>query len=250
MLTVRIIPCLDVDEGYVVKGVKFKNLTVAGDPVELAWKYFQQGADELAFLDVGASVKSRKTMVEVVRKISEKIFIPLTAGGGLRSLEDIRELLLAGADKVALCTAPVENPQLIQKASLAFGAQCIVLSIDAARTNSGWHAFTKGGTKDSGLEAVEWAVQAEALGAGEILLNSIDRDGTRQGYDLELLKAVGQRVKIPVIASGGAGNPEQIYQAIVTGQADAVLMASTLHYGQMTIPEIKQYLKSKGVPVR
>jgi len=250
MLTVRIIPCLDVDEGYVVKGVKFKNLTVAGDPVELARKYFQDGADELTFLDVGASVKSRKTMVEVVRKISEKIFIPLTAGGGLRSLDDIRELLLAGADKVALCTAAVENPRLIQEASRVFGSQCIVLSIDAARTNSGWHAFIRGGQQDSGLETVEWAVQAEALGAGEILLNSIDRDGTGQGYDLELLQAVGARVKIPVIASGGAGNLEQIYQAIVAGRADAVLLASTLHYGQMTILEIKQYLKNKGVLVR
>ena len=250
MLTVRIIPCLDVDEGYVVKGVKFKNLTVAGDPVELAWKYFQDGADELTFLDVGASVKSRQTMVEVVRKISEKIFIPLTAGGGIRSLNDIRQLLLAGADKVSLCTAAIENPALIKEAAKVFGSQCIVLSIDAARTNSGWHAFIKGGTQDSGLKAVDWAEQAEALGAGEILLNSIDRDGTQQGYDLELLKAVSERVKIPVIASGGAGNPEQIYQAVVAGRADAVLMASTLHYGQMTIPEIKQYLKSKGVPVR
>lgn len=250
MLTARIIPCLDVDEGYVVKGVKFKNLTVAGDPAELALKYFQDGADELTFLDVGASVKSRKTMIEVVKKISEQIFIPLTAGGGIKSLNDIRELLLAGADKVSLCTAAIENPALIKEASRVFGSQCIVLSIDAARVNSSWRAFMRGGHQDSGLEAVEWAIQGEALGAGEILLNSIDRDGTRQGYDLELIQKVSEKVRVPVIASGGAGNLEQIYQAIISGKADAVLLASTLHYGEITISEIKKYLKSKGVRVR
>lgn len=250
MLTARIIPCLDVDEGLVVKGVKFNNLTVVGDPVELALKYFQDGADELTFLDVGASVKSRKTMVEVVKKISEQIFIPLTAGGGIKSLNDIRELLLAGADKVSICTAAIENPALIKEASRVFGSQCIVLSIDAARVNSSWRAFMRGGHQDSGLEAVEWAIQGEAFGAGEILLNSIDRDGTRQGYDLELIQKVSEKVRVPVIASGGAGNLEQIYQAIISGKADAVLLASTLHYGEITISEIKKYLKSKGVRVR
>lgn len=250
MLTARIIPCLDVDEGLVVKGVKFNNLTVVGDPVELALKYFQDGADELTFLDVGASVKSRKTMVEVVKKISEQIFIPLTAGGGIKSLNDIRELLLAGADKVSICTAAIENPALIKEASRVFGSQCIVLSIDAARVNSSWRAFMRGGHQDSGLEAVEWAIQGEAFGAGEILLNSIDRDGTRQGYDLELIQKVSEKVRVPVIASGGAGNLEQIYQAIISGKADAVLLASTLHYGEITISGIKKYLKSKGVRVR
>lgn len=250
MLTARIIPCLDVDEGLVVKGVKFNNLTVVGDPVELALKYFQDGADELTFLDVGASVKSRKTMVEVVKKISEQIFIPLTAGGGIKSLNDIRELLLAGADKVSICTAAIENPALIKEASRVFGSQCIVLSIDAARVNSSWRAFMRGGHQDSGLEAVEWAIQGEAFGAGKILLNSIDRDGTRQGYDLELIQKVSEKVRVPVIASGGAGNLEQIYQAIISGKADAVLLASTLHYGEITISGIKKYLKSKGVRVR
>lgn len=250
MLTVRIIPCLDVDEGLVVKGVKFKNLVVAGDPVELALKYYQEGADELTFLDVGASVKSRKTMVDVVKMISKEVFIPLTAGGGIRNLDDIRELLLAGADKVSFCTAAIENPALIKEAARLFGSQCIVLSVDAARANSSWRAFMRGGHQDSGLDAIEWAQQVEALGAGEILLNSIDRDGTRQGYDLELIRKVSERVKIPVIASGGAGNLEQIFQAIVAGKADAVLLASTLHYGEITIPEIKKYLKRKGVIVR
>ncbi len=250
MLSVRIIPCLDVDEGLVVKGVKFKNLEVAGDPVQLALKYYQEGADELTFLDVGASVKSRKTMVEVVKKISEHIFIPLTAGGGIKTLDDIRELLLAGADKVSICTAAIENPALIKQAAQIFGSQCIVLSIDAARVNGGWQAFVRGGSQNSGLDARQWAEQGEALGAGEILLNSIDCDGTKQGYDLELIKIVSERVSIPVIASGGAGNLEQIYQAIITGKADAVLLASTLHYGEMTIPEIKKYLKSKGVSIR
>jgi len=250
MLTVRIIPCLDVDEGLVVKGVKLKDLKVAGDPVELALKYYQEGAEELTFLDVGASIKSRKTMMEVVKKISEKIFIPLTAGGGIRSLEDIRELLLAGADKVAICTAAIENPSLIQEAARSFGSQCIVLSVDAARVNGGWQAFTRGGSHNSGLDAILWAQQGVALGAGEILLNSIDRDGTKQGYDLELIREISEKVCVPVIASGGAGNLEQIYEAIVTGRADAVLLASTLHYGEMSIPEIKKYLKSKGVNIR
>jgi cyclase len=250
MLTTRVIPCLDVDEGVVVKGVKFKNLEVAGDPVELALKYYQEGADELTFLDVGASIKSRKTMVEVVKKISEHIFIPLTAGGGIKTLDDIRELLLAGADKVSICTAAVENPALIKEAAQVFGSQCIVLSIDAARVNGGWQAFVRGGSQNSGLDALQWAEQGEALGAGEILLNSIDCDGTKQGYDLELIKMVSEKVSLPVIASGGAGNMEQIYQAIIAGKADAVLLASTLHYGEMTIPEIKKYLKSKGVSIR
>lgn len=250
MLTLRIIPCLDVDEGLVVKGVKFKNLAIAGDPVELAIKYYQAGADELTFLDVGATVKSRKTLVDVVKKISKEIFIPLTAGGGIQSIEDIRQLLRAGADKVSLCTAALMNPLLLKEAARLFGSQCLVLSIDAARINSGWHAFIRGGRQDSGLEVVDWAKTGELLGAGEILLNSIDRDGTHQGYDLELVRTVSENVKIPVIASGGAGNLDQVYQAVVAGKASAVLLASTLHYGQITIPEIKEFLKSKGVRVR
>ncbi|MGQ9618502.1 MAG: imidazole glycerol phosphate synthase subunit HisF [Candidatus Aminicenantia bacterium] len=250
MLTVRLIPCLDVDDGMVVKGVRFRNLIVAGDPVELAKRYYDEGADELAFLDVGASVKSRKTLLEVVEKISSHIFIPLTAGGGVRSISDIRKLLLAGADKVAICTSALERPFLIKESAEEFGSQCVVLSIDAKRTGDKWHAFSKGGTLDSGIDAIEWAIVGESLGAGEILLNSIDRDGTKMGYDLELLKEVNSKVRIPVIASGGAGNLEQIFDAIAIGKIEAVLLASTLHFGELTIPQIKQFLKSKGVNVR
>ncbi len=250
MLTTRIIPCLDMDDGFVVKGVRFKNLIKVGDPVSLARKYYLEGADELVFLDIGASVKSRKTMKEVVEKVAREIFIPLTAGGGIRNTEDIRNLLLSGADKVALCTAAIKHPTLIEEAATLFGSQCLVISIDARRVGQSWHAFIYGGRIDSGLEAVAWAVQAEKLGAGEILLNSIDRDGTQAGYDLELLQKVGEAVNIPVIASGGGGSLEQIYDALKLGQADAVLLASTLHSGKLTVQQVKDFLRKKGVRLR
>ncbi|MGC8893088.1 MAG: imidazole glycerol phosphate synthase subunit HisF [Candidatus Saccharicenans sp.] len=250
MLTVRIIPCLDIDNGKVVKGVRFKNLQVIGEPDKLARHYYLSGADELVFLDVSASIKGRRTMLEIVEKISSQIFIPLTAGGGIKDLEDIRNLLLAGADKVSLCTSAVQNPSLIKEAAERFGSQCIVLSIDAARIATGWEVFIYGGTTRSGLDAVRWAKTGEKLGAGEILLNSIDRDGTQSGYDLELVKAVSEAVNIPVIASGGAGRLEHIYQVLSGGLADAVLLASGLHYGQLSVPQVKNYLKEKGVIIR
>lgn len=239
-----------MDEGFVVKGLRFKALKRVGDPVHLAKKYFFDGADELVFLDVGASVKSRKTMIEVVEKISAEIFIPLTAGGGIKTTDDVRNLLLAGADKVSLCTAAVQNPGLITEAASLFGSQCVVISIDAARVGNSWHVFTYGGRVDTGLDAVEWASQAEKLGAGEILLNSIDRDGTGAGYDYELLKKIAESVRIPVIASGGGGQLEHIHEAVVSGKADAVLLASALHSGNLTIPQVKEYLKKKGVNIR
>lgn len=239
-----------MDEGFVVKGLKFKELKRVGDPVTLAKKYFLDGADELVFLDVGASVKSRKTMIQVVEKISAEIFIPLTAGGGIKTTEDVRNLLLAGADKVSLCTAAVQNPGLITEAATLFGSQCVVISIDAARAGSSWHVFIYGGRVDTGLDAIEWARKAERLGAGEILLNSIDRDGTGAGYDYELLEKIAGSVRIPVIASGGGGQLEHIHEAIVSGKADAVLLASALHSGSLTIPQVKYYLKKKGVNIR
>ena len=250
MLAKRIIPCLDVDDGRVVKGIKFKEIRDAGDPVELARFYNDQGADELVFLDIGASYKSRETLIEVVEQVSREVFIPLTVGGGIRSVEDMRKILLAGADKVAMCTSAIKKPELLSEGAKIFGAQCMVLSIDAKRTGETWHAYTHGGRNDSGLDAIEWAVKAEQLGAGEVLLNSIDMDGTRQGYDLELNAKVSEAVGIPVIASGGAGNVQQMYEAIVVGKADAVLLASLLHYGEYTIEKIKKELQEKGVVVR
>ncbi len=250
MLTVRIIPCLDMDDGFVVKGLRFRDLKKVGDPVSLARKYYLEGADEIVFLDVGATVKSRNTMIEVVKKISAEIFIPLTAGGGIKTAEDIRNLLLAGADKVSLGTAAVENPALITEAARRFGSQCVVISIDAARASHGWHVFTHGGQKDTGLDALDWARTVERLGAGEILLNSIDRDGTGAGYDLELLIKTGEAVKIPVIASGGGKELHHIEEAIIRGKADAVLLASAFHYGRLTIPQVKEFLRTKGVRVR
>ena len=250
MLAVRVIPCLDVDNGRVVKGIKFKGITDAGDPVELATMYNKQGADEITFLDIGASYKSREILIDVVEQVSRQIFVPLTVGGGIRSTEDIRRILKAGADKVAMCTSAIQNPQLLSEGATIFGRQCLVLSIDAKRCGCSWHAFTKGGREDSGLDALEWAREGERLGAGEILLNSIDADGTRQGYDLELTRRISQLVKIPVIASGGAGTLEQIWEAIEKGRADAVLLASLLHYGEFKVADIKNYLKNKGVTVR
>ncbi|MDZ7260645.1 MAG: imidazole glycerol phosphate synthase subunit HisF [candidate division KSB1 bacterium] len=250
MLAIRIIPCLDVEAGRVVKGIKFKNLRDAGDPVELAKLYNDQGADELTFLDIGASYQSRDILIDVVEQVSRQVFIPLTVGGGIRSVEDMRRILNAGADKVAICTAAIKKPELLSEGARIFGSQCLVLSIDAKRTGPSWHAFINGGRQDSGIDALEWAKQGEKLGAGEILLNSIDMDGTKQGYDLELTRRVSQSVNIPVIASGGAGTLEQMFEAITIGKAEAVLLASLLHYGEYTIAEIKQYLKQKGVCLR
>ena len=250
MLAKRIIPCLDVEDGRVVKGIKFQNLKDAGDPVELAALYNHQGADELTFLDIGASYRSQEIMIEVVEKVSSQVFIPLTVGGGIREVADMRRILNAGADKVAVCTAAIKNPSLISEGAEKFGSQCIVLSIDAKRKGNSWSAYINGGRVNAGIDALEWAKQGERLGAGEILLNSIDMDGTRQGYDLQLTRTISELVNIPVIASGGAGTLEQMYDAIIAGKADAVLLASLLHYGEFTIAGIKNYLKDKGVTIR
>jgi len=250
MLTTRIIPCLDVEDGQVVKGVKFEALRRAGDPVQLAKLYNEQGADEIVFLDIGASYRSRRTMLHVVERVSDCVFVPLTVGGGIRTIQDMRDVLNAGADKVAVCTAALDNRELIDEGAARFGSQCIVLSIDAKRVGDRWHAFAKGGRVDTGVDAVEWAQEAERRGAGEILLNSIDRDGTRAGYDLELTRLVADSVSIPVIASGGAGSLHQLYEAVVVGYADALLLASLLHYQEFTVAEIKRYLKERGLHIR
>lgn len=250
MLTARIIPCLDVDEGRVVKGVRFRNLRQAGDPEGLASLYDEQGADEIVFLDIGATWKSRRTLLRAVEAVSRRVFVPLTVGGGIASVGDIRDALNAGADKAAVCSAALRDPDLLGEAAAVFGAQCIVLSIDAARSKGSWTAFSHGGRIDAGRDAVLWARQAERAGAGEILLNSIDRDGTQAGYDLELVRRISDAVSIPVIASGGAGTPEHMRAALVEGRASAVLLASLLHDGVLTVPEIKTYLRAKGVPVR
>lgn len=255
-VAIRVIPCLDVDEGKVVKGVNFTNLKQAGDPVELAARYDQEGADELTFLDVSASKAGRGTMVEVVRKTAEKVFIPLTVGGGVRSEEDVDELLRAGADKVSVNTAAIARPELLRELSQRFGAQCIVLSVDARRVPeggtpqpSGFEVTTHGGSKSAGIDAVAWAKQGEALGVGEILLNSMDGDGTKQGFDLELIRLVREAVSIPVIASGGAGLAEHFPPAIEAG-ADAVLAASIFHFGEVSIAEVKEELRDRGYEVR
>lgn len=250
MLTSRVIPCLDVEDGRVVKGTKFKQIRDAGDPVELARAYNSQGADEIVFLDIGATYRSQKTMVDVVEKVSRCVFVPLTVGGGIRSIEDMRLLLTAGADKVSICSAALNDPTLLSRGAEIFGSQCIVLSVDAKRTGSSWNSYVKGGREDTGVDALEWACEGAQLGAGEILLNSIDKDGTQTGYDLELTREVINRVNIPVIASGGAGNLDQIVDAVLVGKADAVLLASLLHYGTYTVPEIKKYMAKKGVLVR
>ncbi|OGC92927.1 MAG: imidazole glycerol phosphate synthase subunit HisF [candidate division Zixibacteria bacterium RBG_16_53_22] len=250
MVTVRIIPCLDVEDGKVVKGTRFKDVRYAGDPVELARLYDEQGADEIVFLDISATHRTRKIMIDVVEKVSECVFVPLTVGGGLCSVTDIREVLSAGADKAAICSAALTNPNLIMEAAAVFGSQCVVLSIDAKKTGNSWHAFVEGGRKDTGVDALDWALRGEKLGAGEILLNSIDSDGTRSGYDLELTRLVVKRATIPVIASGGAGSLEQVYAAITIGKADAILIASLLHYREYTIADVKSYLRERGVRVR
>ncbi len=250
MLAKRIIPCLDIKDGKVVKGVKFQGLREVGDPVELAKKYNDDGADELCFLDIMASYESRATMVELVRKVSDQVFIPFSVGGGVKTIEDIRRILLAGADKVSICTTALQNPELLRESSEIFGSQSVVLSIDAKRVGNSWHAFSHGGRYDTGIDAIEWAKEGEKLGAGEILLNSIDADGTQSGYDIELTRAVSESVGIPVIASGGAGTLEQIYEVLDKGKADAALVASIVHFGKFSIREIKKFLKEKGVEVR
>ncbi|MFG3440391.1 imidazole glycerol phosphate synthase subunit HisF [Nonomuraea sp. NPDC047897] len=251
-VAVRVIPCLDVDAGRVVKGVNFTNLRDAGDPVELARRYDEEGADELTFLDITASSGERETMLDVVRRTAEQVFIPLTVGGGVRSVEDVDRLLRAGADKVSLNTAAIARPELLTEASRRFGAQCVVLSVDARRapgTPSGFEVTTHGGRRGTGIDAVEWAARGEELGVGEILLNSMDGDGTREGYDLEMVRAVRAAVRVPVIASGGAGRLEDFPPAVAAG-ADAVLAASVFHFGQLKIADVKETLRSAGHPVR
>ncbi len=254
MLTKRIIPCLDVTEGRVVKGVSFTHLRDAGDPVELAAFYYKEGADELVFLDIGATPEGRDTMVDVVEHVSEQVFIPLTVGGGLRGIGDIRRMLKAGADKVSINTAAVQNPGLISQGAQKFGSQCIMVAIDARRINSEdklkWEVLTHGGRKPTGIDAIEWAKQAVALGAGEFMLTSWDADGQRTGYDLELTRTISEAVSVPVIASGGAGNLEHLYQALVIGKADAVLAASIFHYQIYSIHQAKDYLAQREIPVR
>jgi cyclase len=250
MIATRIIPCLDVDFGRVVKGVAFKDIRTIGDPVEIAHDYYQQGADELAFLDIGATFRSREIMADIVERVSREIFIPLTVGGGLRTVEDIRRILQAGADKISLGSAALAEPELLTCAAARFGSQCIVLSIDAKRAGDNWRVYSHGGRRETNWDAIDWARCGESHGVGEILLNSIDRDGTGQGYDLELLRSVTAAVSIPVIASGGAGSLEQLPPAIYQGQASAILLASLLHDGILTISEIKAYLQKQGVICR
>jgi cyclase len=266
MLTRRIIPCLDIDGGRVVKGTSFVNLRDAGDPAELAALYDREGADELVFLDITASSDERETMVDVVRRVSSQVFIPLTVGGGLRTVEDMRRMLEAGADKVAINTAAVSRPKLIEEGAREFGSQCIVLAMDVKRVESPvlvartgeepllaeapWQVYTHGGRRPTALDPVKWAAVAASLGAGEVLVTSMDADGRRAGYDLDLLAAISQAVDIPVIASGGAGRLEHLYDALVAGRSDAVLAASIFHYRTHTIPEAKAYLAERGVPVR
>lgn len=252
MLAKRIIPCLDVTGGRIVKGVNFVDLVDAGDPVEIARKYDAQGADELVFLDITASSDARETMVDVVRRTAEQVFIPLTVGGGIRTAEDIRRMLLAGADKTSVNTAAIQRPDLIREGAERFGSQCVVLAIDARRVpgENRWEVFTHGGRRNTGIDAVEWAVRGVELGAGEILLTSMDTDGTCAGYDCELTRAVSTAVNVPVIASGGAGTLEHLAEVLDRGKADAVLAASIFHFGTYTVPQAKEFLQSKNIPVR
>ncbi|HVF50218.1 MAG TPA: imidazole glycerol phosphate synthase subunit HisF [Pyrinomonadaceae bacterium] len=255
MLAKRIIPCLDIDGGRVVKGIRFVSLVDAGDPVEQARRYDAEGADELTFLDITASSDKRAIVAELVRRVADEVFIPLTVGGGLGNVEDIRAVLRAGADKVSLNTAAVERPRLIEEGAETFGSQCMIVAVDARRRDAhdaraGWEVFTHGGRKRTGMDAVEWAARAEGFGAGEILLTSMDADGTRDGYDLELTRAVADAVRIPVIASGGAGTLEHFYEALSVGGASAVLAASLFHFGEQTIGDVKNYLRERGVVVR
>lgn len=250
-LTQRVIPCLDVTDGRVVKGVEFVNLRDAGDPVEMAAIYNREGADELVFLDITASSDSRSTMVDVVQRTADQVFIPLTVGGGIRTVEDIRALLGAGADKISINTAALSRPELISEGADIFGTQCMTVAIDARQVEPGrWEVFTHGGRRPTGIDVVEWAAQVARFGAGEILLTSMDRDGTLSGYDLPLLTAVSAAVNVPVIASGGAGTMEHFAEALAPGRADAVLAASLFHFGTMRISEVKDFLGDRGIPVR
>lgn len=251
MLAKRIIPCLDVKDGRVVKGVKFLNLRDAGDPVEVAKRYSEEGADEITFLDITASHEKRNTMIDVVERTANEVFVPLTVGGGVRTVEDVRALLLAGADKVAINTAAVNNPDFVRQAASRFGSQCIVVAVDARNTGENkWEVFTHGGRNPTGIDAVEWAGKMESYGAGEILLTSMDRDGTKDGYDLDLTRAVSEKVQVPVIASGGVGKLEHLVDGVNQGKADAVLCASIFHYGEYRISEAKQFMKDNGLEVR
>lgn len=252
MHTKRVIPCLDVKDGRVVKGIQFLNLKDAGDPAEVAAAYDREGADEVVFLDINASADNRATQLEWVRQVAGKVFIPFTVGGGIRSVDDFRAILREGADKVAVNSAAIMNPELVSDAADKFGSQCVVVAIDAKRRQdgSGWTVYKNGGRVDMGLDAVEWAARAERLGAGEILLTSMDCDGTRAGYDLELTRAVAETVRIPVIASGGAGTPEHFYEALADAKAEAVLAASLFHYKELEIRSLKEYLQGRGVSVR
>lgn len=250
MYAKRIIPCLDVKNGRVVKGMSFVNLVDAGDPVESAMQYDKQGADELVFLDITASSDSRNITIDMVEKVANSIFIPFTVGGGIRSVEDFNVLLRAGADKVSVNSAAVHRPELISEATYKFGSQCVVAAIDAKRNGDSWEVYVNGGRTPVGMDAIEWAVKCEKLGAGEILLTSMDEDGQKKGYDIALTRAVSEKVNIPVIASGGAGALEHFYDAFTEGKADAVLAASLFHFGEIPIPELKKYLNEKGIPVR
>ena len=252
MLTKRIIPCLDVNGGRVVKGVNFVNLVDAGDPVEVARAYNEEGADELVFLDITASSDQRNTVVEMVRRVAEQVFIPFTVGGGIRTVDDMRNILREGADKISINTSAVANPGLIREGAQKFGSQCIVVAIDARRRENGpgWTVYIKGGREDTGLDAVEWAKRAVSLGAGEILLTSMDCDGTKAGYDVALTRTISDAVGVPVIASGGAGNVKDFYEVLTAGGADAALAASLFHFRELSIGEVKEYLEQKGVPVR
>lgn len=252
MFTKRIIPCLDVKEGKVVKGINFVGLKEVGDPVALAKQYYEQGADEIVFLDISATNEGRKTMADVAKRVAKEIFIPFTIGGGIQSIEDIQTLLRSGADKVSLNSAAIKNPQLIQEGAKIFGSQCIVSAVDAKKRTdgSGWNVYINGGRKDTGIDLIEWVKEVTALGAGEILLTSMDADGTRNGFDLEMLYAVNAIIDVPLIASGGCGTIEHIAQVFKSDAADAALAASIFHYGDHSVGEVKEYLKEKGIPVR
>lgn len=252
MHTKRIIPCLDVANGRVVKGVNFVNLQDAGDPVEIAAAYDKAGADEVVFLDITATSDARNTVVEMVRKVAEKVFIPFTVGGGIRSVDDFKAILREGADKISINSSAINNPNLISEAADKFGSQCVVVAIDARKREdgSGWNIYKNGGRIDVGIDAIEWAMKVDKLGAGEILLTSMDCDGTKTGYDIELTRLIADNVSIPVIASGGAGNMDHFYEALTTGKADAALAASLFHYKELEINQVKKYLNDKNVPVR
>ena len=250
MYAKRIIPCLDVKNGRVVKGVSFVNLRDAGDPVECAAAYDKQGADELVLLDIMASHEGRSTMIDIVKRVASQVFIPFTVGGGIRTVEDFKELLRAGADKISVNSAAVKNPDLINEAAYKFGSQCVVCAIDAKRREGGWEVYLNGGRVPTGIDAVEWAKEAVSRGAGEILLTSMDCDGQKTGYDVELTRAVSEAVGVPVIASGGAGKAEHFLDVLTNGKADAVLAASLFHFNELPVPELKKYLNSEGIPVR